>query len=314
MSSLFFGSLLPNNASRWPDLLQVAEAMDAGAWRTTWVYDQFLPPEPHFPGITIDGDCFEGWSLAAGLAASTRRVRVGVLVSGNTYRNPALLAKMAATVDHISDGRLEFGIGAAWYEREHRAYGWDFPSMRERSERLEEACALIRLLFRADGPVTFTGRYYRLDEAPFAPLSLQRPHPPMLIGGGGEKRTLRTVARYGDVMNVRGTPAGVAQKIAALERHCAEIGRDPAEITKTIVSPLVLHDDPHVAERHRQRHGPTLSPAERNAALPIGGAAHIITVLQSYQAVGVQGVILTGLPNNPRLYERIDKEIVAAFR
>ena len=130
------GSQLHANATTWDRTLEVARLMDAGSWHSLWVPDHFVPPEAF---LDERDDNFEGWTLLTGLAASTERVRLGVLVSGNTYRNPALLAKMSATFDHISNGRLEVGIGAAWHVREHEAYGWDFPSIRERSDRLEEA-------------------------------------------------------------------------------------------------------------------------------------------------------------------------------
>jgi alkanesulfonate monooxygenase SsuD/methylene tetrahydromethanopterin reductase-like flavin-dependent oxidoreductase (luciferase family) len=212
----------------------------------------------------------------------------------------------------MSDGRLILGIGAAWSEREHRAYGWDFPAQAERSDRLEEACRLLHLLFESDAPVTFSGRYYRLEEAPFSPKSVQRPRPPILIGGGGERRTLRTVARYGDVMNVRGTPEQVAQKIRALEAHCRAEGRDPLSVRKSVVTPAVLHDDPAVAGRFIERHAHDrgLSFEEARSGLPIGDAAHIRGVLERYADAGVDLVIFTGLPNRPKLYERIEREVL----
>jgi F420-dependent oxidoreductase-like protein len=240
LAKLFFGAQLNNGAS-WTDIRALAETMDGGAWHSVWVYDHFVPP---MAGADQRRDCLEAWSLLAGLAAATRRVRIGCLVTGNTYRNPALLAKMAATIDQMSDGRLEVGIGAAWHQREHEAYGWEFPNLRERSDRLEEACALMKALFTADGPVSFHGNYYQLADAPFAPKCQQVPHAPIMVGGDGEKRTLKTLAMYGDAMNVSGSPDQVARKIAVLERHCAAIGRNPAEITKTVNLGVALVDDP----------------------------------------------------------------------
>ena len=309
MASLFFGSQVNNGAS-WQQLLDVAQAMDAGRWRSLWVYDHFVPP---LAGADEALDCFEGWALLGGLAASTNRIRLGNLVTGNTYRNPALLAKMAATVDQMSGGRLEFAIGAGWHEREHEAYGWDFPSMKERSDRLEEACAIIKALFTSDGPVTYTGRYYRLVNAPFAPKCAQTPHAPIMVGGGGEKRTLRTLARYGDVMNVSGSPAQVAHKIEVLAKHCADQGRNPAEITKTIMIPVALVDDPERARRFQEAYGANMSTEEREQNLAVGSADQIRGVFERYRAVGVQGVIMSGIPMNPRLYQRLSDEVLAAF-
>lgn len=309
MASLFFGSQVNNGAS-WQLLLEVAHAMDAGRWRSLWVYDHFVPP---LAGADESLDCAEGWSLLGGLAAATSRVRIGALVTGNTYRNPALLAKMAATVDQMSGGRLEFAIGAGWHEREHEAYGWDFPSMKERSDRLEEACAVIKALFSSQGPVSYSGRYYRLVDAPFAPKCVQTPHAPIMVGGGGEKRTLRTLARYGDVMNVSGSPEQVAHKIEVLAKHCADLGRDPGEITKTIMIPVALVDDPERAHRFLEAYGAGMSGEEREQNLAIGSADQIRKVFERYGSVGVQGIIMSGIPMNPRLYQRLSDEVLAAF-
>lgn len=180
---------------------------------------------------------FEGWTLLAAMASATTRVRIGLLVSGNLYRNPALLAKMAVTVDHISGGRLEMGIGAAWKEAEFRALGFDFPSTRERLERLDEACAVLKTLWR-EPRANFEGRYYRLREAIAEPKPLQQPHPPLWIGGSGPTRTLRTVARYADVWNsnLRSLAENV-DRARVLDRHCAAEGRDPATIRRSVELP-----------------------------------------------------------------------------
>ena len=220
---------------------------------------------------------------------------------------------MAATVDQISGGRLELGIGAAWHEREHEAYGWDFPPVRERSDRLEEAAKLIRKLFTADGPVDYEGQYYRLVRAPFAPRTSQGTHIPIMVGGNGERRTLRTLARHGDVMNLdEATPAQVTHKIGVLEEHCREIGRDPAEITKTCFFAVALQDDEAKAEHLRGLWDRGKTPEER-ARLAIGPAEHVIDVIREYEATGVERVIFKGMPNNPRLYQRLQDEVLPAF-
>ncbi len=308
--TLSFGSQIPGNDTTWEAMKSVAETMDAGHWTSAWTFDHFVPP---LPFLDEAGDCLEGWTTLIGLAVSTIRLRWGCIVTGNTYRNPALLAKMAATTDRMTGGRLELGIGAAWHQREHEAYGWDFPSIRERSDRLEEACALIHALFTTDGPVNFEGRYYRLANAPFAPKCLQQPHVPIMVGGGGERRTLRTLAKYGDVMNVMGTPDEVKHKIEVLEKHCVSVDRDPNEITRSVFLPVALQDDPQKAAHLRGLFGAGMAEQDRDRHLPIGTADHIIEVFRSYEAVGVQEIIFEGIPNNPRLYEQLDQEVLAAF-
>jgi F420-dependent oxidoreductase-like protein len=306
---MFIGSQLHANATTWDRVADTVRAMDEGPWHSAWVPDHFVPPLAFHDEAD---DNFEGWTLLTAMAAVTERVRLGVLVAGNTYRAPALYAKMAATLDHISDGRVEFGIGAAWHQRDHEAYGWILPSIKERSDRLEEACALIKALFTANGPVDFEGRYYHLDTAPFAPRCVQQPHPPIMIGGGGEKRTLRTLARYGDVMNVFGSPAIVEHKIAVLDAHCADLGRDPGTITKTVMLPVGLQDDAAKAERLRDLWGAGRTDDERRA-LAIGPASQVIDALRAYELVGVDGIIFQGLPNNPRIYEGLAAEVIPAL-
>jgi F420-dependent oxidoreductase-like protein len=191
-------------------------------WDSAWAFDHMFSL-----GQTEDDDTLEGWTLLAAMAAKTSRVRIGLMVTGNTYRNPAILAKQAATVDHISNGRLILGMGAGWQEREHEAYGIDFPSARERVDRFGEAMEVIHLLETEDR-ANFNGRYYRLVNAPFAPKPLQG-HIPVLIGSAG-KRMLRHVARYADLWDGGEDPESYAANARVLHGYCAEIGRDPSEI------------------------------------------------------------------------------------
>jgi alkanesulfonate monooxygenase SsuD/methylene tetrahydromethanopterin reductase-like flavin-dependent oxidoreductase (luciferase family) len=213
----------------------------------------------------------------------------------------------------MTRGRAILGIGAAWHAREHAAYGWDFPSMKERSDRLEEACGLIRALLRSDGPVDFNGRYYKLDRAPFAPRAGGSSRIPIMVGGGGEKRTLRTLARYGDILNVGGTPEQFAAKIDVLNRHCVDVGRDPAEITRTAFIVLALQDDEVKAERLRRLFAPQVPEESRQRDMAIGRAEQVVAVLDRYREAGADQVIFQGIPNNPKLYERIDAEVLPAF-
>ena len=280
------------------------------AFDNIWTFDHFVPP---MPGQDQAGDCLEGWTALAAAAQATERLRLGCLVTGVTYRHPSVLAKMAVTVDHISNGRLEFGIGAAWHEAEHTAYGIPFPGVKERCDRLEEAVQLIRLLFQSEEPVDFQGKYYQLKQAPFSPAPVQRPHPPIFIGGGGEKRTLRTAALYGDAINVMGSLDSVKQKIAVLERHCADVGRDPNEITKSVFGPLILMDDESRAEQARNAMA-GLAGTNAKDQLAIGNADHIRGVLERFADAGVTYfILLSRAPYKHELYKRISDEIVSAF-
>lgn len=190
----------------------------------------------HFYGLVDpSGESLEAWTTLAAMAKVVERARVGCMVTGVTYRNPALLAKMAVTVDHISGGRLEFGLGAAWHEPEHRAYGYDFPPNATRIEMLDEALEVCKRLFTEER-VTFEGRHFRLTDAVAYPKPVQKPYPPILVGGGGLKRTLRVVARHADEWNMPslGEPEAWGTANKALDDHCAAVGRDPKEVRRSV--------------------------------------------------------------------------------
>jgi len=192
----------------------------------------------------------EAYTLLGALAARTRQARLSALVTGNTYRNPALLAKMVTTLDVVSGGRAMLGIGAGWFEPEHQGYGFEFPPVGERLSRLEEALQIIRPMLR-DARPSFDGRFYRAKEAINSPHPIQENGVPILIGGNGEQRTLRLVARYGDESNLTCPPAEIPRKLEALERHCAAFGRDRAEICVTWLGSVVLAHKRAEAERLR---------------------------------------------------------------
>ncbi len=203
---------------------------DALGYDSAFVFDHFIP-------ILSDpsGPCLEGWTLLSALAAKTQRVQVGVLVTGNTYRYPAVLAKMAATVDHVSHGRLILGLGAGWFELEHTAYGIPFSTAGGRARQLVEAVEVITMLFKQRRS-TFTGKYYRLQDAPFEPKGIQRPYPPILIGGMGPKVIQPLAARYADIWHffVRGGAAEEARRVCAnFDGICRTVGRDPAAVEKS---------------------------------------------------------------------------------
>ncbi len=179
-------------------------------------------------------DCMEAWTLLTALASATKTIRLGTLVTCNSYRHPAVLAKVAATVDVISNGRLFFGIGAGWKKIEYRAYGISFPSLRGRMDRLEEAIQVIKLLWTKP-KATFKGRYYKIQDAFSAPKPVQKPMPPILIGGMGEKRTLRMVAKHADYCNLWLVPE-LKHKLAVLKRHCEAVRRDYAEVGKSLLA------------------------------------------------------------------------------
>jgi alkanesulfonate monooxygenase SsuD/methylene tetrahydromethanopterin reductase-like flavin-dependent oxidoreductase (luciferase family) len=188
--------------------------------------------------------------------------------------------------------------------------------VKERQDRLEEAVQLIRLLFDAAGPVDFSGKHYQLHQAVFAPSPVQQPHPPIMIGGGGEKRTLRTLARYGDVMNVSGTPDAVKAKIAVLEQHCREVGRDPAEVEKTVFTAVIVSENEKLIDRVAAMlsAGSGMSAEEAKRVLPVGSAAHVRDVVEQYAAIGVTQIIMMAqAPWKREIYERLNNEIVAPF-
>src|ERR1700734_1816733 len=215
----------PQNTT-WAQMLAVWQAADdIDVFESGWTFDHFYP-------IYSDstGPCLEGWMTLAALAQATRRLRLGTLVTGIHYRHPAVLANMAATLDVISGGRLEIGIGAGWNEEESGAYGIELGTPKERSDRFEEACEVIVGLLSQE-TTSFKGRFYELTDARCDPKPLQQPHPPICVGGSGEKRTLRTAARFAQHWNfVGGTVEQFSHKRDVLYQHCEDIGRDPAEI------------------------------------------------------------------------------------
>lgn len=225
-------------------MLEVWQAADATpVFEHAWLFDHFAPIFSD-----VDGPCLEGWTLLAALAAQTRRIRIGQMVTGNTYRHPAVLAHMAATVDVISNGRLDLGLGAGWNEYEHASMGIPLYAPGERIRRLGEACEIIKRLF-TQHLTDFDGRYYQLKEARLEPKSVQKPFPPFVIGGGGEQLTLRVVAQYADVWNFAGGPVEAFQrKTAILHQHCAEVGRDPSTIQLSVQVPVNYEDLPGTAQ------------------------------------------------------------------
>ena len=226
MSTLSFGIKTAPQHTTYDDMLRVwQEAEEINAFEHAWLFDHFAPIQGD-----VAGPCLEGWTVLAAFAALTKRLRLGLMVTGNTYRHPAVLAKIAATVDVISNGRLDFGIGAGWNEYEHASMGIPLYKPGERIRRLDEACEIIKRLF-TEPTVDFDGRYYQLKDARSEPKPVQKPYPPFVIGGGGEQLTLRVVAKHANIWNsTSGSVDEFRHKVDVLHQHCAEIGRDPKEI------------------------------------------------------------------------------------
>jgi F420-dependent oxidoreductase-like protein len=224
-----FGIQTPQQHTTWPEILSLWQEIDTLGYDTAWVFDHFLPifSDPTEP-------CLEAWTALSALAMATKKVRIGAMVTGNTYRHPAVLAKMATTLDIISGGRLILGIGAGWFEQEHEEYGIPFHTTGGRLRRLDEAIEIIKRLWTEER-TSFSGQHYDLRNASFNPKPLQKPHPPILVGASGENIALGIVARHAQMWNSFGTPEVFRHKIARLAEHCERTGRDPATIEKSVL-------------------------------------------------------------------------------
>jgi F420-dependent oxidoreductase-like protein len=245
-----------------------------------WLFDHFAPIQGD-----LDGPCLEGWTTLAALAAETSRLRVGLMVTGNTYRHPAVLAKTAATVDVISHGRLDFGIGAGWNVYEHESMGIPLYPPGQRIRRFGEACEIFKRLF-TEPTVTFEGKYYQLTDARCEPKPVQKPYPPFVIGGSGEQLTLRIVAQYADIWNYTGGSVEEFQhKVAVLRQHCDEVGRD--------------FNDIQLSYQHR------LAEDDYAASVPV--------VEEFLKAGATHFVLAIPPPHGPGMAERVATEVIARF-
>ena len=289
-----FGAAFWINRTGWPPLRDACLAAERAGWDSLWIDDHLLADEgdPADPKL-------EGWATLAALAVLTERVRLGLLVGANTFRNPGLTAKLATTLDHLSDGRAVLGLGGGWFEREHDAFGIDFGSgFGERLDRLDEAVGLIRRLLDGE-TVTHDGRFYPMHDALCTPRPIQA-RLPILIGGSGPTRTLRTTARYADLWNGFGTPERIAATSDILRERCAEIGRPFEAIERTVTIHAVIRDDRRCPadrawDETARAHGivgrvgsdGSGSRACRSAARPQEVAAYV----DGYDAIGVGEVI-----------------------
>jgi F420-dependent oxidoreductase-like protein len=271
-----------------------------------WVsdFDHFLP-------IQADptGPCFEGPTLLAAMAVSTSRVRCGILVTGVTYRHPAVLANIAATIDHISGGRLEFGIGAAWYELEHGQYGIPYPPIGVRMDMLDEACRILRSLWTKEA-TTFDGEHFRLKDARLEPKPIQA-HLPLVLGGGGERRTLRIVAEHADVWNAFfGSYDEYRHKLEVLAGHCADVGRDPRDIRKSVTLRAIL-----AGSEGEARELAAAQPPSPGVGVVVGTAEQCIEALRPYVELGV-GDFLLGIraPADWQTIQILARDVAPALR
>jgi F420-dependent oxidoreductase-like protein len=288
-----FGAAFWVNRTTWPELLDAARAVERAGWDSIWIDDHLLVDE----GQEADAK-LEGWAILAALATTTTRARLGVLVAANTFRNPALTAKLATTLDHLSGGRAVLGLGGGWFEREHAAYGIDFGGgFGERLDRLDEATGLIRRLLDGER-VTHTGRFYALRDALVAPRPVQA-RLPILIGGSGPTKTLRTTARYADLWNGFGPPQRIAEVSAVLEERCGEIGRRFEAIERTVTANVVIRATEQDARRAWQatamRHGliGRVGPDGTERDLTVGGSpADVAAHLAAYAAIGIAEVMI----------------------
>jgi F420-dependent oxidoreductase-like protein len=285
----FFGYHMPSfsfpgatDETRFEHLVSLACAAEEAGFDLVTVMD-------HFYQIPVHGfeeePMLEAYATLAALAARTSRVKLGTMVSGVTYRNPALLAKTVTTLDIISNGRAVLGLGAAWNEDEHVGYGFEFPPIGERMSRLDEALRICKLMFTEERP-SFEGRYFSIREALNFPRPIRPGGPPILIGGSGERRTLKYVARYGDMSNWWGSMDELKHYSEVLDRHCEAEGRDPSTILRTIMSPFILVADQRQAEATLSH----LSP-ERRAQVKAATPAEAAEALQPYLDAGFAGLI-----------------------
>lgn len=297
-------SIWPSSAHPWDEVLAVTRHAEATGWHGVWVADHFMPntgPD----GPPADGPMLESWSVLSGLAASTERLRLGTLVLGNTYRHPAVVANAAATLDHISGGRLVLGVGAGWQVNEHKAYGIDLPPVKELLDRFEEALQVLLGLLRKPR-TTFDGEHYRITDAPNQPAPVQQPLP-LLIGGKGERRTMRIAARYADEWNAWTTPDEMVHKREVLHRHCDDVGRDPADIRVSTQALLRFADDPEWA----------LPPTLQLPTI-VGTPAEVTDIVAAYAAAGVDELIVPDwtmgtVDQRKATYDRFLAEVAAHF-
>ena len=301
-------SLWPQ-AATWDQVRDASLAVDRLGYESLWSYDHFVAL-----GSDRTVPVLDGWTVLSALGALTSRARLGILVTGVTHRHPAILAKMAATLDHVSGGRTILGLGAAWNEQEHRAYGIPFGPVGERLTLLDEACTVIRSLF--ENEVTdFEGKHCAVHDAVLWPKPVQ-PRLPILIGGGGEKKTLRIVARHADLWNGFGTPDVIRRKIDILREHCTAVGRNPADISVTANIGIIVRDSAAAIRGRLDEIGEVAGfPDYAASNQPYGTAEVVAQRLAEYAAVGVREIIaVIPAPYDHETIERLATEVRPRLR
>jgi F420-dependent oxidoreductase-like protein len=273
-------SIWPTPAQPWDDIYEITAHCEQTGWDGVYFADHFMPNGPG--PAPLDGDTLECWSVLAALAALVPRIRLAPLVTSVTYRHPAVLAKIAAAVDHVSHGRLTLGVGAGWQENEHAAYGLALGTVRERMDRFEEAVQILRSLL--DQPrTTFPGQYFQIRDAPAQPAPVQD-RLPLLIGGSGERRTMRIAARYADQWNAWTTPELLAHKVSVLRAHCEQVGRDPGEIDVSTQAVLYLSTSEEWLSQKRL--------AQPGSPVVVGTPAEVTEIVARYRDAGADEFIV----------------------
>lgn len=272
----------PSPQRPWEEILGLARHCEATGWDSVYFADHFMPNGPG--AEPLDGDTLECWSVISALAAEVPRLRLAPLVTSVTYRHPAVLAKIAAAVDHVSGGRLTLGVGAGWQENEHDSYGIELGTIQQRMDRFEEAVQILVSMLR-EQRTNFDGRYFKVKEAPNQPSPVQQ-RLPILIGGGGEKRTLRIAAKWADEWNTWSTPELLSHKMGVLHKHCDEIGRDPGEIRVSTQALMFLStDESWLSDKRNMAAG---------QAVIVGTPDEVVDIVASYREAGMDELIIPG--------------------
>jgi F420-dependent oxidoreductase-like protein len=320
MSDVVFGVFMPQgwkmelssidgDQAKWSRAVEIAQLAERLGFDSIWVYDHFHNvPRPAHEAV------FECWTTIAAVSQLTSRIRLGQMVGCNGYRNPALLAKITSTVDVISGGRLDWGIGAGWYENEFRGYGFEFPSPKDRIGMLRETVEIVKSMW-TQPETSYRGQHYELSRANCDPKPVQDPHPPVWIGGGGEQLTLRVVARHADCSNFGGAPEQWAHKREVLKGHCAEVGRDEEAIRKTWSPEVFIRATEAEVEAAGSR---SLwgEPVESwRAGNLVGTPAQVTEKIQTYVDLGCRGFIpwCADYPDTESM-ELLARDVIPNFR
>jgi F420-dependent oxidoreductase-like protein len=278
-----FGVQTGQQNIEWSEMVDIWRKVDDWGYDSLWNFDHFYP-------IFVDpeGPCFEGWTTLSALAQATRRVRIGHLVNGNTYRHPCVTAKMAATLDHISGGRFNLGIGAGWFELEHQNFGIDFKTVPGRLAALDEACRIIKGMF-TQPRTTVRGKHYTVVDAMGLPKPVQKPHPPIMIGGTGEKVLLKIVAKHADMWNASASAERMRRLIDIIKAHGDTVGRDTGGIEKTVMMPLCYKAAPEREQFVLQlmSNMRATTPEETRRDIMIGAKQECLDTVERFAKAGV---------------------------